>query len=224
MINRWLIDEATATLAIKYCTSQAKLSYSPGEGIRFACTVIVMDIYVKYGTEWNRGMELWNGFLEWNVEKRLIEFITSIGYRVTNFGRGWYDVTNQCRGVAETAWDVRSYHPRPRFVTLDPILVVDYFSCTWNTIMIFFQIYHIQCHWKQRWRRKKCGMCCDVINNNVNKKCQQSTVPNSPFRIEFSSTGVLVGFSRPRYEKLSYTIVFIIIKIPTLDCKHRCKH
>ena len=27
-----------------------------------------------------------------------------------------------------------SYHPRPRFVTLDPILVVDYFSRTLNTM------------------------------------------------------------------------------------------
>ena len=44
-------------------------------------------------------------------------------------------------------------------------------------------------------------MRCDVINNNVIKQCQQSAVPDSPFRIKFPSTGVLVGFSCPRYEK-----------------------
>ena len=33
---------------------------------------------------------------------RLIESTTSIGSRVTNLGRGWYDVTNPSRGVAET--------------------------------------------------------------------------------------------------------------------------
>ena len=47
-------------------------------------------------------------------------------------------------------------------------------------------------------------MHCDIINNNVIKQCQQSTVPDSPFQIEFPSTGVLVGFSCPRYEKLVY--------------------
>ena len=31
-----------------------------------------------------------------------IESTTSIGSRVTNIGRGWYDVTNPSRGVAET--------------------------------------------------------------------------------------------------------------------------
>ena len=43
-------------------------------------------------------------------------------------------------------------------------------------------------------------MRCDVINNNVIKQCQQSTVPDSPFRIKFPSTGVLMGLSCPRYE------------------------
>ena len=32
----------------------------------------------------------------------IIESTTSIGSRVTNLGRGWYDVTNPSRGVAET--------------------------------------------------------------------------------------------------------------------------
>ena len=46
-------------------------------------------------------------------------------------------------------------------------------------------------------------MRCDVISNNVIKQCQQSTVSDSPFRIEFPSTGVLVGFSSPRYKNRS---------------------
>ena len=36
----------------------------------------------------------------------IIESITSIGSRVTNFSRGWYDVTNTSQGVAETAQGV----------------------------------------------------------------------------------------------------------------------
>ena len=49
---------------------------------------------------------------------------------MTNLGREWYDVTNLSRGVAETGL----WHPRPRFVTLDPILVVDRFARTLNTL------------------------------------------------------------------------------------------
>ena len=56
-------------------------------------------------------------------------------------------------------------------------------------------------------------MRCDVINNNVIKQCQQSTVPDSPFRIKFPSTGVLVGFSCPRYEKLRSCFLSSFVKI-----------
>ena len=48
----------------------------------------------------------------------------------------------------------------------------------------------------------QCSMPCDVINNySVIEQCKQSTVPDSPFRIEFPSTWFLVELSCPRYEK-----------------------
>ena len=43
-------------------------------------------------------------------------------------------------------------------------------------------------------------MHCDIIKNNIIKQFQQSTFPDSQFRIKFPSTRVLMGFSCPRYE------------------------
>ena len=65
---------------------------------------------------------------EWWGE-RLIESSTSVGSRLTNLSRGWYDVTNTSRGGSRD-WDVTSYHPRLRFVCLDSTLGLDYFSRT----------------------------------------------------------------------------------------------
>ena len=58
-------------------------------------------------------------------------------------------------------------------------------SCLYSTFHLEYPLvlsrfcfkYNIQCHWKRRRRRRLCfGLRCDVINDNVIKQCQQSTV------------------------------------------------
>ena len=122
---------------------------------------------------------------------------------MTNLGRGWYNVTNPSWGTNRDR-DVTSNHPTPRFVTVNLILLIDYYSRTSKNIMhfkmIIFQIYSNRLNWK-RWHVVG-NVEVSVINNNVIKECEQSTVPQCQYGIIFPNTALLeVKFSCSRYEK-----------------------
>ena len=106
------------------------------------------------------------------IKPILIESRPSVGSRLTNLSRGWYDVTNTSRGGSRD-WDVTSYHPRLRFVCLDPPLGLDYFSRTsfryvnkekYANNVLFNATATL-------WRcGKRCALRCDVIITYLNEQ------------------------------------------------------
>ena len=106
---------------------------------------------------------------------RLIESSTSVGSRLTNLSRGWYDVTNTSRGGSRD-WDVTSYQSPETEICLS-----GFNTGTW----LFFSYLVEICILKRNmyadnvlfnvtetlWRRgKRCALRCDVIVTDVNEQ------------------------------------------------------
>ena len=144
----------------------------PSAYIVFALSKTCLEAFiVDNGTHWRNGRAV-------NYDSALL----------TRRHVHFWQIPSLCCKIADFLWDFG--------LVADIIyIVVEYFSRTWNTMDFKMNLFKF-IKFSAIDVTGNAVVCrgCDVINNNVIDQCEESTVIDNKFRIEFPST--VTGFLR----------------------------